>query len=41
MTYERATDYASVTLLMGLWPLFAVAIMGIALLWTGTVYDTP
>ncbi len=41
VTYERATSYGSVTLLMGLWPLFAVALMGIALLWTGTVYGTP
>jgi hypothetical protein len=41
VTYERAMHQGSVAVLCGLWPLFAVAAMGIALLWTGTVYGTP
>jgi hypothetical protein len=41
VTYARASNYNSVALLCGLWPLFAVTAMGIALLWTGTVYGSP
>lgn len=41
VSYVRASNYNTVAVLFGLWPLFAVAAMGIALLWTGTVYGTP
>ena len=41
VTYARPSNYNTVAILMGLWPLFAVTAMGIALLWTGTVYGTP
>ena len=41
VTYARASNYNSLAILLGLWPLFAVTAMGIALLWTGTVYGTP
>jgi hypothetical protein len=41
VTYARASNYNTVAVLFGLWPLLAVTAMGIALLWTGTVYGTP
>ena len=41
VTYERPMNYGTLAIFYGLWPLFAVAAMGIALLWTGTVYGTP
>ena len=41
VTYARASNFNMVAMLCGLWPLFAVTAMGIALLWTGTVYGTP
>ncbi len=41
VTYARPSNYNTVAILLGLWPLFAVTAMGIALLWTGTVYGTP
>ncbi len=41
VTYARPMNTSAVAMLCGLWPLFAVAAMGIALLWTGTVYGTP
>jgi hypothetical protein len=41
VTYARKADFNTMAILVGLWPLFAVTAMGIALLWTGTVYGTP
>jgi hypothetical protein len=43
LTYARSTPAAEnlVALLCGLWPLLAFTAMGIALLWSGTVYGTP
>ena len=41
VTYARASNFNAVAVLCGLWPLFAVTAMGIALLWTGSVYGTP
>jgi hypothetical protein len=43
LTYERATPMAESVwaLVCGLWPLLAITAMGIALLWTGTIYGTP
>lgn len=43
LTYERSAPMAEnlVGLLCGMWPLLAVTVMGIALLWSGTIYGTP
>lgn len=41
VTYARPSNYNTLAILFGLWPLLAVTAMGIALLWTGTVYGTP
>ena len=41
VTYVRQSNHNTMAVFLGLWPLFAVAAMGIALLWTGTVYGTP
>jgi hypothetical protein len=43
VTYARTTPMAesAMALIFGLWPLIAITVAGIALLWSGTVYGTP